>query len=68
MSMVVYFIYDEGFTYICDQAGKRLPIDHSLDNLEDMLHPLEFSGLTENYLLSFHLSTRFIPTSTAGYS
>ncbi len=49
--MVAYFIYDEGFTYICDQAGKRLPIDHSLDNLEDMLHPLEFFRVNRKLLV-----------------
>ena len=52
VSNVAYFIYDDGFTYICDKAGKRLPIDHSLDNLENMLHPLEFFRVNRKLLVA----------------
>jgi len=39
---IAYFSYHQGFTQVHTIDGRKLPIDHSLDNIEEMLNPLDF--------------------------
>jgi len=48
---VAYFRYDDGLAYIHCLDGRKLPIDQSLDNLENMLHPLEFFRINRKMII-----------------
>lgn len=49
---IAYFMYDDGLTYVHTKDKRKLPIDHSLENLENMLHPLEFFRINRKLLVS----------------
>ena len=48
---IAYFKYDQGLTYIYTVDSKRWPVDQSLDNLENVLHPLEFFRVNRQMLV-----------------
>ncbi|MEQ9424644.1 MAG: LytTR family DNA-binding domain-containing protein [Cyclobacteriaceae bacterium] len=52
VDQIAYFQYDCGLTYIFCPDGKKYPIDHTLDSLENMLHPLEFFRINRKSLVS----------------
>lgn len=49
---IAFFKYEESLTYIYNLEGKKWPIDQSLDNLENMLHPLEFFRVNRKMFVS----------------
>ena len=46
-----FFQYEEATTYLVTTDGKKLPIDYSLDQLEDVLNPLDFFRVNRQYLV-----------------
>lgn len=49
---IAYFVYSNGLTMVFCKDGKKLPIDHSLDHLEDMLNPMDFFRINRKLLIS----------------
>ncbi len=50
---IAYAFYDEGMTYLsCIGNIGKLPIDYSLDQLEDILNPMHFFRINRKYLIS----------------
>ncbi len=47
-----FFHYEEATTYLMAVDGKKLPIDYSLDQLEDVLNPVDFFRINRQYLVS----------------
>lgn len=62
-SEVSHFYFSEGSTYLVNKTGKELPIDFSLDHLEQMLNPLEFFRVNRKTIISIssilHIHTYF---------
>ena len=52
VSEIAYFRYENGLTYIHTLDGQKYPDDHSLDNLDKMLHPLEFFRINRKMLIA----------------
>ncbi|MEM7551470.1 MAG: LytTR family DNA-binding domain-containing protein [Bacteroidota bacterium] len=48
---ICFFYFDSGITYIKSKEGKRLPIDFSLEQLEQMINPLEFFRVNRKYII-----------------
>ncbi len=50
---IAYAFYDDGMTYLsCIGNIGKLPIDYSLDQLEDILNPMHFFRINRKYLIS----------------
>lgn len=49
---IAYFSYDRGFTQVHCNDGRKLPIDHSLDYLEDMLNPMDFFRVNRQLIIA----------------
>ncbi len=50
---IAYAFYDDGMTYLsCIGSVGKLPIDYSLDQLEDILNPMHFFRINRKYLIS----------------
>ncbi len=52
VSEIAFFQYDDGMCYALTLTGKRFPLDHSLEQLEGMLNPLEFFRINRQYLVT----------------
>ena len=48
---VAYFYYDEGITFLMTKAGKKWPIDLSIESLEGVLNPLEFFRINRKLII-----------------
>lgn len=49
---IAYFRFEKGFAIIHTTQNKELPIDYSLDQLEEVLNPLDFFRLNRKYITS----------------
>ena len=50
---IAYFSHHDGMTYLrTKEDDKQLPIDYSLDQLEDILNPMDFFRINRQYLVS----------------
>lgn len=52
ISEIAYFGYAQGFTQIYCNDGRKLPLDHSLDYLEDVVNPLDFFRVNRKLIVS----------------
>lgn len=58
---VAYFYIESRITFMQLQSGKSYPIDFSLDQLEDKLHPARFFRLNRQFTVSYESITRMTP-------
>lgn len=49
-----YFYTEEKVTFVCTNDNKRLPIDHNLDELEDILDPALFFRINRQFIISIN--------------
>ncbi|MGB0522146.1 MAG: LytR/AlgR family response regulator transcription factor [Flammeovirgaceae bacterium] len=49
---IAYFRFEKGFAILCTHNNRELPIDYSLDQLAEMLNPLDFFRLNRKYIVS----------------
>ena len=48
---VSYFHYHHGMTYLIADDGKKYPLDYTMDQVESLLHPLEFFRINRKLIL-----------------
>lgn len=48
---VAYFYTQDKITFLVTKAGKRYPIDHSLEKLEEMVNPARFFRINRQFIL-----------------
>ena len=53
-SDIAFFNHENGMSYLCSFDGKYLPIDYSLDQLDNILNPLDFFRINRQYLLNIN--------------
>lgn len=58
---VAYFYIESRITFMQLQSGKSYPIDFSLDQLEEKLHPARFFRLNRQFTISYESITRMTP-------
>lgn len=49
---VAYFYYQDGMTYLLANDGKKYPVDYTMDQIEGLLHPLEFFRINRKLVVS----------------
>ena len=49
---VAYFYAEDRWTYLITQSNQRFLVDHTLRELEAMMHPHEFFRVNRSYLVS----------------
>ncbi|MFY0601362.1 MAG: response regulator transcription factor [Cyclobacteriaceae bacterium] len=49
---VSYFLYENDLTHLVSNDASRWPIDHSLDQLEDLINPLDFFRVNRKLIVS----------------
>jgi len=49
---IAYFKSDEGLIFLQNFKGKKYPIEYSLDQLEDILDPIQFFRINRKYIVS----------------
>lgn len=49
---IAYFYYRDGMTYLMTMDGKKYPVDYSMDQIENLLHPLEFFRVNRKLIVS----------------
>jgi len=47
-----YFKSDEGLILLCTKDGKEFPIEYSLDQLDDILNPIDFFRINRKYIVA----------------
>ncbi len=47
-----FFHFTEGTTYLIDVRGGKLPLDYSLDQLEELLNPFHFFRVNRQYFIN----------------
>ena len=52
VSDIAYFKSDDGAIYLCTNEGKEYPIEYSLDQLEDILNPVDFFRINRQYVVA----------------
>ncbi|MEO1049225.1 MAG: LytTR family DNA-binding domain-containing protein [Bacteroidota bacterium] len=52
VNKIAYFHYEEGMTYLTQKGGLKLPLDYSLDQLEEILNPMDYFRVNRKYLVS----------------
>ncbi len=48
---IKFFHYEEGTTYLIGANGCKLPLDYSLDQLEELLNPFDFFRVNRQYFV-----------------
>jgi two-component system, LytTR family, response regulator LytT len=51
VNQISYLFYENGACFLTTKAGKKMPIDYSLDQLEEILNPMEFFRINRQYLI-----------------
>jgi DNA-binding LytR/AlgR family response regulator len=49
---IAYFVYQDDLTYLITHEGTKWPLDNSLDQLEEMVNPLDFFRVNRKLILS----------------
>lgn len=49
-----FFHYEETTTYLVTLGEKKLPVDYSLDQLEELLNPMDFFRVNRQYLVQIN--------------
>ena len=53
-----FFHHEETTTYLVTLNGKKLPVDYSLDHLEELLNPMDFFRVNRQYLVQISAITQ----------
>ena len=61
VSQIAYFLSENKLNFIVVESGKRYLVDKSLDQLEQILDPMEFYKINRNYILSNRCIRRMEP-------
>ncbi len=48
---ISYLYYEKGGCFLVTNEGKKLPIDYSLDQLEEILNPMDFFRINRQFLI-----------------
>ncbi|MBK7306260.1 MAG: response regulator transcription factor [Chitinophagaceae bacterium] len=51
---IAYFYTENKSNFVCTNEGKRLPIDFTLDQLEEMLNPKNFFRINRQFIIGHH--------------
>jgi len=51
ISEAAYFYTEEKIAFVCTKDGKRLPLDYTLDELEDIVDPAEFFRINRQFII-----------------
>lgn len=51
---IAYFVSSEGFVSLCTIKGKYLPLEYSLDNLEELLDPAYFFRINRKFIININ--------------
>ncbi|HMQ46103.1 MAG TPA: LytTR family DNA-binding domain-containing protein [Saprospiraceae bacterium] len=54
MQDAAYFYTLEKITFLVSKEGKRYPMDHSLDRLEEMADPKQFFRINRQFIINIH--------------
>ena len=54
VSYIAYFFTENKSNFICTNEGKRLPIDFTLDQVEEMLDPKNFFRINRQFIIGHH--------------
>lgn len=49
---IAYFVYEKGLTSLLTHDGEKWPVDHSLEQVEELINPLEFYRVNRQTLIS----------------
>ncbi|WP_299114704.1 LytTR family DNA-binding domain-containing protein [uncultured Winogradskyella sp.] len=49
---IAYFMADEGVIFLNTQSGHKCPIEYTIDQLEDILDPIQFFRINRKYMVS----------------
>ena len=49
---IAYFMADEGVIFLYTQNGQKCPIEYTIDQLEDILDPIQFFRINRKYMVS----------------
>ncbi|PTX62230.1 LytTR family two component transcriptional regulator [Kordia periserrulae] len=51
---IAYFFSDAGIIFLKDHKGNKFPLEYSLDQLEEILNPLDFFRINRKYLVQLN--------------
>jgi DNA-binding LytR/AlgR family response regulator len=51
--MIAYFVSEQKATFVVNNEGRHLPVDRSLDQLENELDPKKFFRISRKYIIHF---------------
>lgn len=51
---IAYFYTENKSNFVCTNEGKRLPIDFTLDQVEEMLNPKNFFRINRQFIIGHH--------------
>ncbi len=49
---ICYFKSHDGMIWLCNTVGKEFPIEYSLDQLEEILNPIDFFRINRKYIVA----------------
>ncbi len=52
VTSIAYFTYENGLTYLITHDGERWPVDQSLEQVQEVLNPLDFYRVNRQTLIS----------------
>lgn len=52
VSEIAYFKSEDGMICLCTEAGKEYPVEYSLDQLEEILNPVDFFRINRKYVVA----------------
>jgi len=61
VNQIAYFLSENKLNFIVVESGKKYLVDQSLDQLEQILDPMEFFKINRNYILSNRCIRRMEP-------
>lgn len=54
VSDIAYFYTENKSNFICTNIGKRLPVDHTMDEIEQIMDPRQYFRLNRQFIIGFH--------------
>jgi two-component system LytT family response regulator len=54
ISDIAYFYTENKTNFVCTNEGKRLPVDFTLDQVEEMLNPKNFFRINRQFIIGHH--------------
>jgi DNA-binding LytR/AlgR family response regulator len=60
---VAYFYTEEKINYLCTRDDLRYPVDHNLDELDNLLDPAEFFRINRQFIVNIHAIDKMLAWS-----